>query len=364
MPTIDIGDDKHVRGFISEKGVADKKKIDFYLEVLTQDINSKYEFSILNNKNAAKIDILDKTKALQIVSDKLIFRGCVENVGDFIYEENNDLGIYLKNTISKDIYIKSKMSTSMKSSDLINVKHNCKVSFNTNKVESKITTAEKEITKDIDKKENTDVSNMTINKKPDTKKKDSIDYLSKDIRENKSNSDKECTEQKEVTVTLSETDKENCPTINNMKELDLLKNIPLKGQNKTYKDRSNYKLIQTRELLSLLSSKSITCKESRNNGRDTFAFKISYFNFKKVSLYENVYYTPIDLIVTMFKNQIMHFGKFMICIILKKNSNYIKNIQIGIPSDTNMIKLDGLNDCKFFLNKEEGVGYWLINYEP
>lgn len=341
MPTIDIGDEKLIRGFISEKGSLNKKKIDFYLELLTHDINSKYEFSILNNKNFAKIDILDKTKALKIFDDKLIFRGSIESVEDIIYGENNNLGVCLKNIKSKDIYIKSKSFTSLNYNDLTEVKHNCKVIFNTSEPISK-----KEI---ANKKSSENIANSI----PISHKKNKFNFENEEV------------EKKEVTVTLSEAEAINNAAIeDNKKESDSINNmLPIK-LNINDIDTKDCKLVQTKELLISLYSKSIICKESKNKGRDTFAFKISYFNFKKVSLCENIYYTPVDLIVTMFKNQIMHYGKFMICVILKKNSSYIKHIQIGIPADKNEVKLEGLNDCKFFFNKDEGIGYWLINYEP
>lgn len=372
MPTIDIGDEKYVNGFISEKGVGSKKKVDFYLEILTNDINSRFEFNIVSNRKIAKVDIIDKTKALMVVANKLIFRGCIENVDKFICEENSDLGICLKNVTSKEIYIKSKNSNHMHINDLYEIKHIFDVRFSHNNNvgnhnNENIKKIENTIPNDVFKDDCKNINLTESDKCFDTEKeKENInDCTLKNNDIDNFELIKENAGQKEVTVTLSETDKVGYKKSDKIiKRPYLLKVSVSKKRDIDNKNVENYKLIQTKELLDSFISKSINYKKSMNKGRNTFAFKMSYFNFKKVSLCENIYYTPVDLIVTMFKKQIMEFGRFMICIVLKKNSNYIKHIQIGIPVKNKSINLEDSNNCKFFFNKDENIGYWIINYEP
>lgn len=240
--------------------------------------------------------------------------------------------------------------------------------------------ANEKIEKDLDKTEDeneqyaikTKNSNDLIDN-DDTLKNDILEEVSLTANSNKENimiytKNNSQSIAKENNINVLEQKKETDNPTKNIKNIEPeteKKLVPFNITiNRDVDTANDLRLSQSSELIKKMFFRATTSRELKDEPNNMIIFNITYSNFKKIALNENIYYIPINLIASMLKKEIMLSKRFIITIVFKKNSPYIKCIQIAVQASNRGLNLDNLTNLKYCCDLVNNIGYWVYNYEP
>ena len=371
-----------LNGFGTIKGRDDKKFLYFHIEVEKSSIEQSLTLMLCTDTIRYFVMELNKNTAELNTERKLVFNGTIEDIEKIITVSENKISIAIFNKenlviVGYDVGISYPIIHLPISEEKLIVK-----------TSKKQISAKEKVSKDNNIGENL---NITKNNNSSKKKKDSIKttnsdnlvnndrIMKNDILEEVSltkNSNKEnimiceknnlqaSLKEKNIDIPNKEMEKvtKNIKKVEPEKENNLVPfNITINENVDTTKD---LRLLQSSELIKKMFFRATTSRELKDEPNNMIIFKITYTNFKKIALNENIYYIPINLIVSMLKKEIILSERFIVTIVFKKNSPYIKYIQIAIQASNRNLNLDNLTNFKYCCDLQNNIGYWVYNYEP
>lgn len=371
-----------LNGFATIKGKSNEKYLYFHIEVEKPYIQENLKLMVCTDTIKYFVMNLNKDTAEFNTEKKLVFNGKIDNIKKIVSIPENKISIAVFNgnkliVAGYDIGISYPIANLPLSKEKLNVKIETKQiyakekSIKINNIDDNLNTSQKN-NQNNNKEYNIEEGKHknTINKNTAIKN-DILDEVSLTKNSNKENilicekNNAECLlKNKDVDILEKERELENPikDIQNREKEKYLVPfNITINKNIDTTKD---LRLSQSSELIKKMFLRATTSRELKDEPNNMIIFKITYTNFKKIALNENIYYIPINLIVSMLKKEIKLCERFLITIVFKKNSPYIKCIQIAIQSSNRNLNLDNLTNFKHCYDLSNNIGYWVFNYEP
>lgn len=380
-----------LNGFATIKGKNNNKFLYFHIEVDKSYIKERLTLMVCTNTAKYFVMNLDKDTAEFNTEKKLVFNGQIADIQSNITVAENQISIAVFNdneliVAAYNVGVSYPIINLPTSKDTLNVqlktKQKCKDEQQDNKTEYLNISHNNNQDNNQDNKQQSNIeidknNNITTNTsvKQDTViQNDILDEVSLTQNSNKNsistteidnaediiqNKDTDKLEEKEKSKEI----KEVIPNIKSKeKEENLVPfNLTINKEIDTTKDPI---LAQGSELIDKMFVRATTSRELKDEPNNMIIFNMTYMNFKKIALNENIYYIPINLIVSMLKKEIKLCERFIITIVFKKNSPYIKCIQVAVKASDRNLHLDNLSNLKYCYDSSSNVGYWVFNYEP
>lgn len=331
-----------LNGFVTVKKDNNKQYLYYHIEINKVNMCSRFDLMLCNDKYKYLIMKLNEEHSVSITDTKYIFKGAINNIDDILRQSTNiGIGIYSDDNLIISGYDKNKKINI----DSLPIKYELynsnKNTIKDNNINENLKTSDTHVDNCTEEISLTSISaseNKSYKKLKGTIKKTNFKILNNSFKENDENKDSN-----------------NIPKNINIIPLDLT-------INKDTDNAKDIKLLHISEFLNKMYSKATSIRETKDCTNNTISFKINYNNFKRVALSENIYYIPINLIVSMLKKEILKSEKIIITLIFKKNSSYIKYIQIGMVIDIKNIAFKGLSNFKCYIDKEDDLTYLIYNY--
>lgn len=369
-----------INGFGKIKGEEDARYLYFHIEMEKSYSEQNLTLMICSDEMRYFVMKLNKDTAEFNTERKSVFNGTIKDIKKIITisEDKISIAIFNKENLvvaGYDVCVSYPITNLPISKEKLIVKTKEKQMS----LKESISANEK-IEKDLDKTEDeneqyaikTKNSNDLIDN-DDTLKNDILEEVSLTANSNKENimiytKNNSQSIAKENNINVLEQKKETDNPTKNIKNIEPeteKKLVPFNITiNRDVDTANDLRLSQSSELIKKMFFRATTSRELKDEPNNMIIFNITYSNFKKIALNENIYYIPINLIASMLKKEIMLSKRFIITIVFKKNSPYIKCIQIAVQASNRGLNLDNLTNLKYCCDLVNNIGYWVYNYEP